>query len=809
MNQRLSVFVVLLFLSLGVLAQGGGGYKLPPQEIIDLVDAPSTPSMNISPANDRILLIENPEMPSIADVAAPELRLGGIRFNPATNGPSRSSYGTAMTLTNIDGKNAIQVQGLPRDAKITNISWSPDARKIAFTHTAENGLELWVVDVATATAKRITPPVINDVTRTAISWVSDSQSLVYASVLENRGPAPSRPQVASGPIIQESLGRRAAVRTFQDLISDRYDEIIFDYYATSQLYKTDLEGKRQPIGKPGVISSFSISPDGNYLLVNRVQKPYSYILPYNRFPQDFELYDMSGRLVKVLAQIPLLDEMPQGRGATRKGPRSYTWRADAPATIYWVEALDGGDPAVEAPFRDQLFYLQAPFKGQPVASHKLQYRYSGITWGRADYALIAQTWQADRLGRLDAFNPSDDSQALSLVFERHTEDRYNDPGSFETTTNQYGRRVLQFDRRGRKLFLTGTGASPEGNRPFLDEYDIRTGKVTRLWRSQAPYYENPVRLIDTETPRLITRRESNEMHPNFFLRDVRRNRLTQITDLPDPFAPLRNVHKEMIHYVRKDGVPLTGVLYLPEGYRIGVDEPLPTMLWAYPREFKSADAAGQVSGSPHTYTRVGASSAVMLITQGYAVLDNASFPIIGEGDAEPNDTFVEQLVANAEAAIEKLVEMGVTDRHRVAVSGHSYGAFMTANLLSHSNLFAAGIARSGAYNRTLTPFGFQAEERTYWQAPEVYFNMSPFSFAHQMKTPMLIIHGSDDNNSGTFPIQSERYYDALRGQGATVRLVMLPHESHGYQARESVLHMHHEWVEWLNKYVKNRTLQAN
>ena len=805
MHMKISSFLlVAVFWVFSGIAQTPSGYQLPPQEIIDLVDAPSTPSISISPDNQVILLTESPELPSIDELAMEELRLGGIRFDPRTNGPSRAGFGTGLSLMNIDGTNLRQVSGMPDNPRIRNTRWSADGSKIAFNHTTDNGIELWVVDVASASAKRLTGPVVNDVLGTAYTWLSDNKTIIYSAVPENRGPAPTRPRVASGPVMQESLGRRAAVRTFQDLISDRYDEEIFDYYVTSQLVKIDLDGNSRNLGRPGVIWSYNDSPDGNYLLVTRIEKPYSYIVPFSRFPQRVELLDMNGNTVRLLAEVPLTDDLPQGFGATRTGPRSFTWRADAPATLYWVEALDGGDPAVEAEYREQIFSLQAPFTGDPVAGFKLALRYGGISWGKDDFALVSESWRATRLGRMHIFNPSDPGSEPRLLFERSTEDRYNNPGSFQFTTNEYGRGVLQFDRRGRKLYLAGPGASPEGDRPFVDEFDIRSGETTRLWRSEAPYFETPVRLIDADRQLVITRRESNEVHPNFFLRDMRRNRLTQITELPDPFPQLRNVYKEMVHYERNDGVPLSGTLYLPEGYRIGVDDPLPTILWAYPREFKSADAAGQVSGSPYTYTRIGVTSPVILVTQGYAVLDNASFPIVGEGDEEPNDTFVDQLVANGQAAIDKLVEMGVTDPDRVGVSGHSYGAFMTANLLSHSDAFAAGVARSGAYNRSLTPFGFQAEERTYWQAPEVYHTMSPFSFAHQMKTPMLIIHGADDNNSGTFPMQSERYYDALRGHGATTRLVMLPHESHGYRARESVLHMHYEWLNWFDRYVKNK-----
>ncbi|MEE4177857.1 MAG: prolyl oligopeptidase family serine peptidase [Bacteroides sp.] len=782
-------------------------YQLPPEEIIELVDAPSTPSMVISPDNQTVLLIDNPDLPGIEDLAAPEYRLAGLRFNPVTNGGSRGRFGTGLRFMNLDGTNERPVQGLPKSPKISNTSWSPNGKMVAFTHTTGTGIELWVADVETSTARKLTGEVINDVLGNSFSWLSDNKTIVYSAIPEGRGPTPTRPTVADGPVVQESIGRRAAVRTFQDLLKDPYDEAIFDYYATSQLVKIDLDGNSQKIGEPGVIYYFNPSPDGQYLLTTTVQKPYSYIVPMYRFPQKIELLDMNGRLVRLLVEVPLTDNLPQGFSSVRTGARSHTWRSDKPASLWWVEALDGGDPAVEAEYRDQLFYLEAPFTAEPTPSLQLELRYGGITWGRDDFAMVSESWRATRRMKLSSFNPGDASLAMSLLFDRSMEDRYNDPGRFETTLNEYGRRVLQFDRRQRFLYLTGQGASPEGNQPFLDEYDLRTGLTKRLWQSEAPWYEIPVSLVDADRGLLITRRESVDVQPNYYMRDLRRNRLTQITHFPDPSPKLRELQKELVHYERADGIPLSGTLYLPDGFQPGVDAPLPTMLWAYPREFKSADAAGQVSGSPYTYTRVGATSAVMLATLGYAVLDNASFPIVGEGDEEPNDTFVEQLVANAEAAINKLVEMGVTDPDRVAVSGHSYGAFMTANLLSHCDLFAAGIARSGAYNRTLTPFGFQGEERTYWQSPEVYNTMSPFMNADKVKAPMLLIHGIDDNNSGTFPIQSERYYDALRGHGATVRLVMLPHESHGYSARESVLHMHWEWINWLDKYVKNRVVE--
>ncbi len=800
---KLSVSVILFFTVDLITGQESLTYQTPPAEITELVDAPATPAIRISPCNNKILYIENPGLPAIVDLAWEELRLGGIRIDPVTNGPSRADYGIGLDISDIDGENYREVTGLPSDPRIRNARWSPDGEWVAFTQTVMDGIELWVVNVAEAEARQITSAIINEALGNAFTWLSDGKTLIFSAIDENRGEPPARPVVAEGPVIQENIGRKAAVRTYQDLISDVYDERIFDYYTASQLYMADPEGGMTRIGDPGIIWYFMDSPDGNYLLVNRIERPYSYIVPFSRFQQSVEVIDLSsGETVKI-ADIPLAEDIPQGFDATRKGPRNFTWRSDVPSTLFWVEAIDDGDPSVEAKYRDQLFYLEAPFTGDPKEGFKLELRYRGITWGKEDYAIVNQFWWRDRRVITSFFEPSDLKTPPETIFDRSVEDRYNDPGNFQTTTNRYGKSVLLFDNHDRLLFLVGPGATPEGNKPFVDTYDVSTGQTERLWQSEPPYYEYPVRILDAERQVIMTRRESNDEHPDFYLRYLADDRIDRVTDLPDPFPQLRNVYNEMIHYERDDGIPLNGTLYLPGGYEIGSDDPLPTILWAYPREFITADGAGQVTGSPYRYTRLGVTSPIMLVTRGYAVLSNASFPVVGEGDKEPNDTFVEQLIANGEAAVKKLVEMGVTDPDRVAVAGHSYGAFMVANLLSHTDMFAAGVARSGAYNRLLTPFGFQREERTFWQDPEIYHEMSPFSHAHKMNTPMLLIHGADDNNAGTYPMQSERYYDALRGHGATVRLVMLPHESHGYRARESVLHMHWEWLNWLDEYVKN------
>ena len=559
------------------------------------------------------------------------------------------------------------------------------------------------------------------------------------------------------------------------------------------------------IGSKGMITDVSPSPDGKWFLVSITGKPFSYLVPYYYFPSRTEIWDLEGKMVRLMLETPLRESLPRGYDVVIPGPRGYSWRSDRPASLMWVEALDGGDyHAKEMKYHDQVFMLEAPFTGEPAPFIATEKRFQGITWGNDNLAILMEGLSKSRVRVTSTFSPASPQATLKKLWELNSDDRYNNPGFPMTVPNAWGRSVLLTTDKGRGLYLSGQGASPEGDRPFVDKYDLRTGKTTRLWRSEAPFYETVNEFIDPARGLLLTVRQSVSEVPNYFIRDLKKGTLKQVTKFENPYPQMAGVHKELVTYKRKDGIDLSFTLYLPAGYDRAKDGPLPTILWAYPREFNDPSMAGQVSGSPYTFTRISASSVLVYVTQGYAVLNDASFPIVGAEGKEPNDTFVEQLVANAEAAINKAVEMGVTDPERVAVSGHSYGAFMTAHLLSHSRLFAAGIARSGAYNRSLTPFGFQSERRSFWEDPELYLQMSPFTHATKVKDPLLLIHGMADDNQGTFPIQSERYYAALKGAGAVTRLVLLPHEAHGYSARESLLHMHWEYLRWLDKYVKNK-----
>jgi len=727
------------------------------------------------------------------------LRLAGLRIDPAINFNSRPSYSVDVEMISFNTLEKKRFAGLPEPLKIVQISWAPDSRGFAFLQLTPKGLYLWYADIVTLAAHKISEQPVNGLMGSAVNWLPNSSGLLCKMIPANRGPRPVMATVPTGPVIQETSGNKAAVRTNQDMLTGPQDEIQFDYFGQAEIVLLNLDGSHRRVLPADIYSRIDIAPGGEFILA------YSYLVGYSGFASALEVVNMEGRVVKDLFRIPLMENVPTGYDATAPGPRRITWRADLPASLYWVEALDGGDPKVEVPFRDEVFRLDAPFNSAPVAQFKTKLRFDRITWARMDLAVIRQSSSKTKQEIISFFNPSDVQATHRVIWDRSSEDKYGDPGDFVMTTNQ-GRTLILISDNGSSMFLTGNGASAEGDRPFLDKFDIKSFSVKRLWQSQAPYYESVSRILDPAAMLVLITRQSVTDPPNYFIYNLKakkRPQPVQVTHFENPYPFMKGVMKERITYNRADGVQLTATLYTPAGWK-KEDGPLPTLLWAYPVEYKSKSAAGQVSGSPYTFTRLSASSAIPFVTQGYAILDNAAFPIIGEGEAEPNDTFIGQLVANARAAIDKGAGMGVVDPERVAVGGHSYGAFMTANLLAHCDLFAAGIARSGAYNRSLTPFGFQSEPRTYWEATDLYNNMSPFNYADKIKTPLLMIHGIADNNQGTFPIQSERLYAAIKGLGGTARLVMLPLESHGYAARESLLHMLWEMNTWMDKYVKNK-----
>lgn len=809
-TRRTGALLAVLALAGPPAAAAQGGYLSPPDPIPAIVTAQPTPGVVVGRDRQTLALLTREGLPTIAEMAEPELRLGGFRISPRTNGISatRASYSNGITFQNL-ASGARRIVQVPAGARIASTQWSPDGQRLAFVNATAGGLELWVADVATGQARRVMGAELNGTVGTPYRWLPDGSGFVVLRIPPGRGDAPRPSEVPTGPVIQENAGRTAPARTYQDLLRNAGDEALFDYYFTSQVTRVPLDGG-QPValGQPGIFFGYEPSPNGQYLLVTRVKRPYSYTVPAYYFPQETSVLDArTGAVVKQVADIPLTDNLPPAFDAVYVGPRSVQWRSDAPATLAWVEAQDGGDPRRQAAVRDRVFLLAAPFTAQPAKLIDLEHRFDGIWWGRDDLAIVSSQWWNTRWEKRFAVDPSNPGAAPRLLSDRSYQDRYSDPGSPLFTVTPTGHAVMKFTGDGRGIFLTAAGASERGNYPFLDVMDVGSGQSRRLWRAEDPYYETVVTVLDDDGARVLTRRETVTDPPNYFVRALPGGEARAVTDFPDPAPQLAGVQRQLITYTRNDGVRLSGTLYLPPGYDAARDGPLPLLMWAYPTEFRDAAAAGQITDSPNRFTRPGGISHLFVLLAGYAVLDNPTMPIVGEGDVEPNDTYVEQLVASAQAAVDKVVEMGVASRDRIAVGGHSYGAFMTANLLAHSDLFRAGIARSGAYNRTLTPFGFQAEQRTYWEATDTYTRMSPFTYANKVNEPILLIHGANDDNSGTFPVQSERFYAALKGHGATARYVVLPLEAHGYRARESTLHTLAEMIGWLDRYVKNAPAQ--
>jgi dipeptidyl aminopeptidase/acylaminoacyl peptidase len=803
------LYLTLILMVYQTNAQQSLTYQKPSKEILDLVDVPLAPTVLLDDNNAFMIFAYRDAFRSIQDLAREELRLGGLRIDPKTNIGSRVlTYNNLklMALTKAD-KAVVQVKGLPDKPMLTNFVFSPDQQKLAFTHTSTAGIEIWVLDIITSTATKLTDARANANLGDVINWFKDGKALLVKMVSKEKEELiDTRSAVPVGPTISESDGKKAQNRTYQDLLQNKNDEHNFEQLALSELYKISLNGQAEKWLGSAMYNNISFSPDGNYVMVATVEKPFSYLVPYSRFPSRTQVYTKDAKPVATIAEVPLVEDLPKGFMAVRTGRRNISWRNDQPASLAFAVALDEGNPEMEVPFRDEVFVLDAPFSGEPQSIFKSIGRFSGIYWGNDKTAIASDYWWNTRNAKTYLFNPSDAGQNPHILFDRNYQDSYNDPGNFVLTRNEFGSRVLSL--KGDNAFLLGDGFSDEGQFPFIDQLNLKTRKKTRLYQSEFTDKLEHLNNYNPQKNQVLVRIESKNEYPNYYIRHLKKQQLEQLTFFENPFQSIQNIHKEVINYKRNDGLDLAGTLYLPVGYDMDRKEKLPLILWAYPREFKDQASAAQNTQNPNAFTYPGYGSPVYWVTKGYAVLDAAAFPIVGEGDEEPNDTFIEQLVGNARAAIDAVDALGYIDRNKVAVGGHSYGAFMVANLLSNCDFFAAGIARSGAYNRTLTPFGFQSEERSYWDAPEVYNNMSPFMHADKMKTPLLLIHGEADNNSGTYPMQSERYFNALKGLGAPVRLVILPKESHGYSAKESVLHMLWEQDQWLEKHVKNKEMKT-
>ncbi len=798
MKKNVLLLIAILCLPFSIFAQ----YMKPPKEVMDVLDAPAIPITSVSPVRDRLALLEPLRYPPISELAQPMLRLAGLRINPNNTAQHRQPYSVKLTFMDIATGKQTPVT-LPEGAQLISPQWSSDGKNLAVGNVTPTGVELWIFDTASGRGRKI-PGVYVNTAFGGWDWLPDQKGLMVNVVPKTRGTAPGYQNLTPmGPNIQETTGRRGAVQTFQDMLKSPNDEALFEYYTTSQLAVISLDGKVRTIGQPGIYDTADVSPDGQHILTVRLHKPFSYLYPFNRFPRDVEVWDMNGKVLYKVASSPLQDQLPVQGVPT--GPRSYSWIATEPSTLMWAEALDGGDPRNKVTPRDRLVTIAAPFTAQPAELLKVEQRYQGRSFGEKDGMMWFFDYNRDtqrrRIFMTNYRNPS----TPKLISDLNVSDGYNDPGAPVVKMLPNGYNVIKMD--GDSVLMTGVGASPEGDRPFLRRLNLSTLKTDEIFRSSTEDYESVVGVVDDTGTKFITRRESPTDPPNLYMRQVCppnteciavQNK--KLTDFNDPAPQLRGITKQLVKYKRADGVDLSFTLYLPPGYKPGTR--LPAVVWAYPLEFTDTSTAGQVTGSTKRFTQIGGISHLFFLLEGYAVLDDTTMPIVGD-PLTVNDTFIKQIVDSAKAAIDKADEMSVIDPSRVGVGGHSYGAFMTANLLAHSDLFRAGIARSGAYNRTLTPFGFQSERRTFWEAPELYEKVSPFFFADKINEPLLMMHGEADNNQGTYPIQSERLFAAISGLGGTARLVMLPLEAHGYSAKESTEHTLYEMINWFDKYVKN------
>ncbi len=797
MHTKFSLLLVIGLLSQWVL-QAQNAYKQPSADVTAIVEAAPTPSVSINPTKDAMALIEYNPNPGIATLAQPFLKLGGLRINPVLNSKQRITEFTGIKVQWIEPSKTVNI-ALPTSGRLSGgISWSPNGRKIAFGMDASDHVELWVADAMTGKSKRVGNFAINEMLGVPYQWMEDSEQLTIMMIPTDRGNAPANNPVPTGPNVEETAGKVSQVMTFQDLLKNENDEKQFEYYGTSQLAIVDSRtGSVVKLGVPALHMSATWSPSEQYLMVNTLRRPFSYRVQYNNFARKTEIWDSKGNNKKTIVEFPVTDEIPRQGVVT--GPRAISWQALHDARLLWAEALDGGDPKKKADFRDKMMTLDPPFTALPREILQTKFRYSGYDELIAKDQVLLSEYDRDRRWtttyKIDLNNPT----KKDTLFDLSVNDDYNDPGNAIYDRLPNGELVLL--QEGDWLYYSSPGASPEGNFPRLDKINMKTKEKQSLFTCSKTAYEEFISFTGKEKKVIITRNQSKTEVPNFYLTNLQNKQKTALTTFKDPAPQMTGINKKIVKYTRPDGVPLSGTLYLPAGYKEG--DKLPLFMWAYPLEYSDAKTAGQVRGSDNTFTYYRGDSPLFFVTQGYAVLMDATIPIVGDPETM-NNTFIEQATTSGRAAIDYLDSLGIIDRKKVGVGGHSYGAFMTANLLAHSDDYAYGIARSGAYNRTLTPFGFQSERRSFWEAKDIYMNVSPFTYAHKINEPLLLIHGEADNNPGTFTVQSERLFQAIKGNGGTSKLVILPYESHGYRAKESVLHVLAEMFEWAGKYGKSK-----
>ena len=772
------------------------GYKLPPENIVKIFKIPAFPSLYLYPFSEIGIETSYEKYHKLSQLAQPSEKLAGIEFKKKLNAPPANYPKNYLKIHNLKNLENYRLN-LPENIKIRNYSFSLDFKKVAISFETDSGIRLLIADVQSNDYEELSHIKINDILEdVGFQWLNDNRTLLIKAIPENRGKVPEKPLVPDSPIIEETEGKKSTMRTYQNLLRNNFDEKLFDYYFPSQLVLYDSETKNsKKIGKPAIYDEIKISPDNKYILVEKIHKPYSYNVPYFYFPKSIEIIDLNGNTVKKIYDRPLQEEIPIG--GTFVGPRKFQWQPQKDASLIWAEALDEGNPKNKVEFRDKIMRISAPFSDEPQEIFRTVHRYKGIDWSETEDELIYYEYDRDKLWKKGWLFTIGNDSSPQLVYDFSINEHYRIPGKLVKKMTKG--RLKVFVKDGENVFyINNEGASPEGNYPFLAKYNFRTGNKEILFKCKKGFYETINGFIGNNFRRILIKSENRENPPNYFMVDLKTGVRTRVTEFSDFSKEISALKKEIVTYKRNDGILLSGELYLPADYQKG--KRLPLVISAYPQEFADKKTAAQISASSNRFIQFWGSSVRYFALQGYAVLSKASIPIVGNPETV-NETFIEQTVSSVKAAIDYLAKREIIDPERVGIVGHSYGAFMVANVLAHSNLCAAGIARSGAYNRTLTPFGFQRERRTLWEAKDFYFKVSPFMYAEKIKVPLLLIHGEDDPNSGTYPMQSQRFYQALKGNGGISRLVILPFEGHAYRAEESNLHVLAEMIDWFDKYV--------
>ncbi len=863
--------LLLLCASLFAVSEGEEGvvpqFKRPDKAIEDLVMSAPLPVIHFnSHFTKAIVSQQNCRYVPIADLAANEVRIAGLRINTANFCETRESFANTIYLLDVATGTMSAVNGLPDDAKIKNFVWSADGSRVAFIVEQNNGAYIYGFDVPvvkpalkssgaqndTIVAKQLSSRRVNCVMKHPFSILANG-GIIYKSVPQNCGQMPKEP-LHAWPVVQENLGKKKSIRTYQDLISNPYDADLFEWVATSQLVIEDATGVRE-IGEKAIFREWELSPDCNYILATTEHRPYSYIQPHRNFPSIEFIMDLEGKVVKVLKdsqkeeaakEAAKRDAKNAKRDSAKRGntvPSGFAWRADMPATLYWSESENS--PENEAPkgkslkdvkdtadvkplkeknkedkpekrFTEKIWQCGAPFnfESDKVLVLAPEYKTGGpILWSNEKFALFMESSSKQKFRRLVAFVPCDTASRRVLITQSTEVDTLgNFPvyGKPYMVKNSFGADVVYTDAKNSCIYLTGGDRRDcQGDKmSFIDKLTLKDCKITNLWMAKAPVLEKLKGITDFNRLKFISTREEFTVVPDIWETSVNGKKLAQrqVTHFRNPAPQVEKLMtRTYVNYTRKDGLKCHANLYLPVGYDKEKDGPLPVFMWTYPYDYKCKAECEIDKPERYNYIKPSYGSAMIWASQGYAVLENFTMAIVAEHkDSLANDSFLPQLIMSAEAAVDFICDsIKVGDRNRIAVGGHSYGAYMTANLLSHTRLFKAGVARSGGYNRSLTPFGFQSERRNYWKANELYQKMSPFNYAHKMKDAMLLIHGQMDNNMGTFPDQSYRLYQAYVFNGATARYLQMPYESHSYLGIETILDMLNETGNWLEKYVKN------